>query len=159
MYFIFSNSVMNGCAIFKGTINIVNGRVISETMENVKHFKVVALDKNGKEIKSYKCPAGTNISLIVKSKEGIESINTQSAQVTVEKCQKINQIKTMSGPVHVESCNGNVGLINTMSGSINVGECNSVGSQNTMSGSIRTTKVASKKRRPASGGSSAKRKK
>jgi DUF4097 and DUF4098 domain-containing protein YvlB len=153
-----NGSIINS-SIGSGSVTIVNGRVIGETLENVAEFKVIALDKNGKELKNCNFPAGTKISLNVKSKEGIQSINTQSASVTVEKCKKINQIRTMSGPVRVENCEGNVGNINTMSGNIDIGECNSVGAQNTMSGSIRTTKVASKKRRPTSGGPSSKRKK
>jgi len=102
----------------KNSITISNEKFTAKTLQNVKNFKLVVLDRNGKETDSCEFPAGTEIYLNVISVEGIKNINTQTASVTVEKCTNIGKIETKSGSVKIENCKGSIGEISTLSGSI-----------------------------------------
>jgi len=157
-----SQSIVNS-AIGNGNIVIVrNGNFVATdgdtSIEHVHTFKITALDKNGKEMKSYQIPSGTSIDIRIEPSEGaeckIDRIDSSVANIHAKQCQ-VRDIKTASGDVHfkgtansihtasgdveIEKC-GNIDSITTMSGDVDIKDCGNVGNIETMSGNIRTNK-------------------
>lgn len=129
-----------GTVVGRGMTISHNGIQIPE----VEKFEIVALDKEGKHIDSFRLKADCRIELSITAPQ-IDKIETSIAEVTVKEGRVVS-ISTASGDVTVQQCK-NITSINTMSGDITVEKCADLGRASSMSGDVRVRRDASPKRK------------
>jgi len=107
-----------------------------ETIPNVHELKIVALDKNGKELKSFKVPAETelNLTVFLPDNSKVDRIRTVSGNISVHGIGKINTISSSNGGIVVESSES-INSIKTTNGDVTV-KSGAIGNIKTLTGKI-----------------------
>lgn len=141
---IIRNSVIGNSS---GNILVVNGNRITSSfggmnVPEAKSIRLVAVDADGKEMDNYSLPANCELKIVISAGEGtIDEVTSASANITVEKVHRINNLKTASGDVTVGQVRGDIHNISTMSGDVKVDSAVNVGHTSTMSGDIKVHRV------------------
>ena len=129
---------INGSRIVSSVI----GTGGSGNLPEASFIKVIALDKDKKQLDSYTMPAKGNPKVVITA-ESIDRIDSESGDLKVKKCGNITSIKTASGDFEIEDC-GDIGRIHTISGDVKIQRAGKVGNISSVSGDAKVTSLKRK---------------
>lgn len=145
---IVASSIRGGTQIFNSAIGTLNGPNFAtvtgigieggangNNIPEAVQIEVRALDKDGKELKSFCMPANSKLSIVLTAPE-IRTINTTTGHVHVKTAKNIGKINTTTGEVNIVRCN-EIGTLITTTGDVTVESCNTIGPTTSTLGNIR----------------------